>query len=93
MKKFLLLTTLVLSLGYAAAIVAQFSGLLSFNVFSLPTLIGSSIASGLVALACTDYSRRPRFRVRRTTERPAAPVQAVAFSQQTLWTYATRSSQ
>lgn len=92
MKKFLLFATLVLSLGFAAALGAQFLGLISFNVFNLPTLIGGVIASGLVALACTDYSRRPRFRVRQTRERLAAPVPPVNFHTRTLWTYATRSS-
>lgn len=91
MKKFLLLATLAPSLGFSAALGAQFFGLLPFNVFRLPYLIGGVLASGLVALACTDYSHRPRFRIRRTQERSAAP-QPVNFTARTLWTYATRSS-
>ena len=92
LKKSLLLTTFVLSLGFAAALGAQFCGLLAFNVLNLPALIGGVIASGLVALACTDYSHRPRFRVRQVRERPAAAVPPVNFNTPTLWTYATRSS-
>lgn len=92
MKKLLLLAALALSLGFAAALGAQFFGLLAFNVFRLPSLIGGIIASGLVALACTDYGRRPRFRLRRPQERSTAPLQPVSFTTQTLWTYATRSS-
>ncbi len=68
-------------------------GLVSFNVFGLPSLIGGAIASVVVGLVFADYTRRPSFRVR-------SPGQAASFASArakpqagdpvTMWTYTTR---
>ncbi len=93
MKNTLVLTSTVFALGYAVVIAAQFAGLVSFNVFGLPSLIGGAIASAVVGLVFADYTRRPRFRVR-------SPGQAASFASTraqsqagdpvTMWTYTTR---
>ena len=94
MKNILIRTSIVFAIGYSAAIAVHFAGLISFNVFGLTSLIGGVIASGLVALVCSDYSRRPSFRVR--SPRNAAPAaqsaQSTAQEPVTMWTYTTRSA-
>jgi hypothetical protein len=92
MKKYLVLTAVVLSLGYAVAVVVRFLGLTSINVFDVSVLIGGGTASGLVALALCDYARKPRFRARQSRGRPAATAPSSAVDPVTLWTYTTRSS-
>jgi hypothetical protein len=92
MKKSLLLASVVFAIGYLAAIAAQFTGLISFNVFAVPVLIGGVIGSGLVGLVLSDYSRRPSFRVRH--EKPVTPTEllpATFEDSPTLWTYTTPS--
>ena len=95
MKNSIIVTSVVFVLGYALAIVAQFIGLVSFNVFSLPTLIGGLVASAVVGLVFTDYAQRPRFRVRRSPESGATeinPPSADAVIPSCDWTYTTRSA-
>ena len=94
MKNALILASVVFAIGYSAAIAAQFAGLISFDVFGLPALIGGLTVSGIFGLVLSDYSRRPSFRVR--TPRPAptagkvAPMPVVEDTP-TMWTYTTRA--
>jgi hypothetical protein len=85
----------VFALGCSAALAARFAGLISFDAFGLPALLGGSTAFGVVGLALSDYSRRPSFRVRRShrTSTPVkAPVRPVIEDPVTMWTYTTRSA-
>ena len=95
MKKTILVASVVFVLGYAVAIVAQFTGLVSFNIFSLPALIGGLVASGVVGLVFSDYAQQPRFRVRRAPETGATeikPALSAAGMRSCDWTYTTRSA-
>lgn len=95
MKKVLLVSCVVFALGYTIAIAAQSAGLISFTVFGLRVLIAGVIASGLVSLVFSDYSRRPRFRVRRTGQlvEPLDTVRdSIAHQPSCDWTYTTRSA-
>lgn len=85
--------SLVFATGYAVTIVSEFAGLISFDVFSLPLLIGGFIGSALVTLVISDYSRRPSFRVRGSSrDRVVVPPTArLGFDDSALWTYTTRS--
>jgi hypothetical protein len=95
MKNTIIVASAVFVLGYALAIAAQFAGLVSFNVFSLPALIGGFVASGVVGLVFSNYAQRPRFRVRRSPETGATEIKPV-FSDAEIracdWTYTTRSA-
>jgi hypothetical protein len=95
MKKTIIVASVVFAFGYAVAIAGQFAGLVSFNVFSLPALIGGLVASGMVGLVFSDYAQRPRFRVRRSPETGATEIKPV-FSDAGMrscdWTYTTRSA-
>ena len=94
MKKILIATSIVFTPAYVVILAAQFAGFISFNVFSLPVLIGGSLGSALVGLVVSDYTRRPHFRVRRSrpsvppAESPGATTGDVACD----WTYTTRSA-
>ena len=94
MKTTLTVASVVFALGYAVAIAVQSAGLVSFNIFGLPVLIGGASASALVALAFSDYSRRPSFRVRKprnTSAAPEMPANHVVEDPSVMWTYTTRS--
>jgi hypothetical protein len=95
MKKSIIIASAVFVHGYAVAIVAQFTGLVSFNVLSLPALIGGLVASGVVGLVFSDYAQRPRFRVRRSPDGGATgpkPALSDAETRACDWTYTTRSA-
>jgi len=94
MKKLLSVSSAVFVVTYTLAIAAQFAGLVSFNVFGVPALIGGLAAAGFVGSVLSDYSRRPSFRVR-SPRRTIAAIETSATppSQDpaTMWTYTTRS--
>ena len=95
MKKTLISASVVFAFGYAVAIALQFAGLISFNVFGLPVLIGGGIGSGVVALLFADYARRPSFRVRRREPVHDGRDSAATPSRCTPecdWTYTTRTA-
>jgi hypothetical protein len=95
MKNTIIVASAVFVLGYALAIVAQFTGLVSFNVLSLPALIGGLVGSGVVGLVCSDYSQRPSFRVRRSPETGATEIKPALSDAEIRacdWTYTTRSA-
>jgi hypothetical protein len=96
MKKFLVLASVTCAAGFGGIIAAQFLGVLSFQVFTIPLLIGGAVASGLVGLICVDYSRRPRFcgcRARVAAALPRRlPASSAADHCAALWTYTTYSA-
>ena len=92
MKKFILTSSLVFAFAYLAAFGAQFAGLISFNLFGLPALIGGAITSGIIGLVLSDYSRRPSFRVRKPQVAAAEAQVAQVEDPVTMWTYTTRNA-
>lgn len=95
MKKALLAACVLFVLSYTVAIAAQSAGLISFSVLGLRVLIAGVIGSGLVSLVFSDYSRRPRFRVRRsgmTAGSLETPSDPIADHPACDWTYTTRSA-
>ena len=82
---------------FAIAVVAQLAGLVTVPGLSRASLIGGLAAIGLIAFALGDYTRKPSFRIRRTSssrteaasDSPASP--AAAAIDWTYTTHATRS--
>jgi hypothetical protein len=93
MKKTLLFASILCAFGCVAAIAAQFAGVIPLHVRTLPFLLGAAMASGLAGVVVSDYSRRPRVRVRRRRN-PATRVKAAASppakGRGCDWTYLTR---
>lgn len=95
MKTSLLLASVLFVVGCVVALGAHLAGLISFDLTTLPLLIGGSITSALLGQLFSDYSRRPRFRVRRTRPQQvgsAARPAAVSSAPATLWTYTIRKA-
>jgi hypothetical protein len=96
MKNILVLASSACAAVFGGIIAAQFLGLVSFHVFSIPLLIGGVVVAGLIGLLCVDYSRRPRFCARRARVAAALPSAARASSAAddcaALWTYTTYSA-
>jgi hypothetical protein len=80
-------STVALSVAYA--------GLVGLPASTFPALICGAAALGLLGVACADYARKPRFRVRpsRTPDKQAtAPVQPGSNDASAVWTYQTVSA-
>ena len=96
MKKFLILASAILGAGFAGAFALQFVGLIRFNVFHLPLLLGGAAVASVLAIGAVDYSRRPRFCARRARRAAALPRSAVAQkpaeNSAAVWTYTTFST-
>ena len=96
MKKLPALACVIFAAGFSATLAAQLLGVIAFDVLTLPPLIGAVAASGLAALACLDYSRRPRFGARRTrltaSRSTAGGRPHAAAGSTALWTYTTFSA-
>jgi hypothetical protein len=95
MKKSPLLATVVLTLVYTVALIAQLSSHFSIDLLSAPVIIGGVVAFGLLLLALGDYSRKPHFCGRRapdTTPRTSTPATSPDAGVACDWTYTTRSA-
>ena len=95
MKKKLTLATVVVALGYAGVLIFRQAGYTSFNFISFPALIGGAFIIGLLLLAFSDYSRKPRFRAghtRQATRRVITPATSSKIDPASAWTYTTIST-
>ena len=68
-------------------------GLASIALLTTPVLVGGLAAVGVLALAFSDYSRKPSFRVRRSAapslhRTPASPAVIANLD----WTYTSRAA-
>ena len=94
MKKSLLLATVALALGYAITLIARLTGY-TFNMLSVPAIVGGVFGCGLLLMAFSDYSRKPRFRVRavrKATPQAAASATSSQVDAASAWTYTTLSA-
>jgi hypothetical protein len=80
------------ALGFAFAILLQFTGLVTIPGVPPFGLVGGLVVSGTLLLVLGDYSRKPAFRVRRTSTEPAdaGPTVNRPAGQTPDWTYTTR---
>jgi hypothetical protein len=62
-----------------------------FSILMTPALVAAVAALGILALAFSDYSRKPSFRVRRSATRPTAPSPAPVIASLE-WTYTSRAA-
>ena len=87
MQKSFILATVSIGSVYAVAIIARFAG---FTSFDIPTIISGGFVCGLVLMAFSDYSRKPRFRFHQAAQRATS----TSPSGDTVsgWTYTTVSA-
>lgn len=93
MKTTLRSVSIIAALAFAIATLVQFTGLADIPGVPLVALVGGLLVSCMLVLLLGDYSRKPAFRVRRTsTESPDAgqTVNRPA-GQAPDWTYTTRT--
>ena len=92
MKTTLRVASRISAFAFGLAVLAQYSGLVSFPRHS-SVLVGGLVVSGLLVFAFGDYARKPSFRVRRTSggSIDAGPTVNRPVGPGPDWTYATRS--
>jgi hypothetical protein len=92
MKTTLRTVGMIAALGFALATLLQFTGLINFPGIPTAGLIGGLAISCTLALVLGDYSRKPAFRVRRTStdSADAGPTVNRPAGQAPDWTYTTR---
>jgi hypothetical protein len=91
MKKSLILATAVFVLGFGISLVAKFMDYASFNVLSVSAAAGGVFVSSLILIACNDYARKPRFRVRSSrSAEPSNSATPTNIGPACDWTYTTR---
>ena len=78
MKNTVVAASLMPVLAFALATAAQIAGLVSFSGLNPTAFIGGLIATGVLAFAFSDYSRKPAFRVRRTARQPTRTTPATS---------------
>lgn len=84
--------SIFVALGFALASLVQFTGLVEIPGVTPADLIGGVVASCTLVLLLGDYSRRPAFRVRRTSSDPSheGPTVNRPSGQGPDWTYMTQ---
>ena len=95
MKKLLVLGLISFVPGCAVAVVAELAVRASVNVLNVPILFGILFAVGLLFLALSDYSGKPRFRaggMRTPSARAATPAVSRHVDAASAWTYTTISA-
>ena len=88
--KSLLVPSLVFLSGLALSAV-----LASLNASRLPLVLGAAAVAGVVLLMCSDYARKPRFRVRGQIPEPTLAATSAGRDARHLvcdWTYTTRAA-
>ena len=91
MKTTLRTVSMIAALGFALATLLQFTGLISLPGIPTAGLVGGLAVSCILVLVLGDYSRKPAFRVRRTsTDSADAPTVNRPAGQAPDWTYTTR---
>ena len=93
MKTTLRKVSLIATLGFALACLVQFAGFVTIPGVPSAVLIGGLIVSVTLLLVLGDYSRKPAFRVRRTSTESAdaGPTVNRPPGQSPDWTYTTRT--
>ena len=92
MKTTLRKVSWVSALGFALAALVQFAGFVAIPGVPTAALLGGFLASVVLGFALGDYSQKPAFRVRRTTESAdASPTVNRPAHAGPDWTYTTRS--
>ena len=91
-NSFLRKISIIAALGFALATLLQFIGLVHIPGISTAGLVGGLVVSCTLVLVLGDYSRKPAFRVRRTSKEStdAGPTVNRPAGQAPDWTYATR---
>ena len=94
MKTIIRTVSTIAALGFALATLLQFTGLVTIPGIPPGGLVGGLVASCTLALFLGDYSRKPAFRVRRTSAESAdtRPTVNRPAGQAPDWTYTTRTS-
>jgi hypothetical protein len=92
MKTILRTGSILAALGFALATLLQSIQLISIPGVSTAALVGGLAASCILILVLGDYSRKPAFRVRRTSPESAdaGPTVNRPVGQAPDWTYTTR---
>src|SRR5215207_5845333 len=92
MKTTLRALSLIAAFAFALATLLQFSGLVNISGIPPAGLVGGLLVSCTLVLVLVDYSRKPAFRVRRTSTEPAdaGPTVHRPAGQAPDWTYTTR---
>ena len=93
MKTIIRTVSTIAALGFALATLLQFTGLVTIPGIPPAALVGGLVVSCTLVLALGDYSRKPAFRVRRTSTEPAdaGPTVNRPAGQAPDWTYTTRT--
>jgi hypothetical protein len=94
MKASVVALCLFSALAFASTAIAQVAGIILLQSTSIPALVGSLVAAGVLAFAFGDYSRKPSFRLRRTPGHSThlAGDESGTSSTQLDWTYAPRTA-
>ena len=84
---------MIAALGFALATLVQFTGLIDIPVIPPAGLVGGLVVSCMLVLVLGDYSRKPAFRVRRTSPESTQEGYTVnrPAGQAPDWTYTTRT--
>jgi hypothetical protein len=93
MKTTLRIVSMIAALGFAFATLLQFTGLVAIPGVPTTGLIGGLAVACTLLLVLGDYSRKPAFRVRRSSVAPAdaGPTVNRPAGQAPDWTYTTRA--
>ena len=86
---------MIAALGFALATLVQFTGLVNIPGIPPAGLVGGLVVACILVLVLGDYSRKPAFRVRRTSTSVDSPDAGSTVNrpagQGPDWTYTTRS--
>ena len=78
MKNAFLVSSLIITAGYSAAVAASATGVISFRLPSFAAVIGAYAAIGVLAFAFRDYASQPANARPATRRSPRAEIRPVA---------------
>ncbi|MBI4625669.1 MAG: hypothetical protein HY736_20925 [Verrucomicrobia bacterium] len=86
--------TLIVTVGYPAALAAEIAGVLPSSGLSFSAFIGFFTASSVLAIACRDYARKPAGDAPRSRKAATQPAVAAppAPASDTAWVHQTLSA-